>query len=89
MVIPYDYKKAVFMHDSLKGYRVTLYLIFDGKTTYTFFHQSEWIENFHLINEISLNSATSFTYEILVTPSLHKDIFHEIEEYEKCVLNQF
>lgn len=85
-VFPYEYRPARFQHPHLKGYWVRLYFLFDGQTTYTFKKSLDAIENGNLLFELDKTLPTIFTYDILVTPDKHSEIFHEIEDFEQNVL---
>lgn len=82
----YKFRKAKFMHDNLKGYWVTLYLITNGVNTFTLYNEADWLDNMLLISESEY--VQCFTKEILVTPSTFTQIFLEIEDFEKCVCPQ-
>lgn len=77
---PCDFKKARFMQPLCKGYWVTLYCLFDGKSVYWFFHQPEAMENASIAYETGV-SVTSFIEKVLVTPTQHTEIFNMIEDY--------
>lgn len=62
------------------GYRVKLYLITDGVTTYTLYNQSDWIDNVNLMRENG-ESVTTFTYDMIVTPVHHHEIYKQIHDY--------
>lgn len=79
-VVPCDFRPARFVHPNLKGYWVHLYLLFDGQTTYTFFHQSDMLDNSLLAIECGRN-IIPFHQEILVTPTQFSDLYNKIEEY--------
>lgn len=83
--IPYHYTKARFLHSKDDGYRVTLYFLFDGKTTYTFLHQSDWLDNGSLANEIDSKHIFAFHQEILVTKDKFPEIYQEIKDFENNV----
>lgn len=79
-VVPYDFRKARFHSDLITGYWVRLYLLFDGVTTYTFFHLSEQMENASLCRECG-GTPYTFDKEILVTESTFPQIFKSIQDY--------
>lgn len=62
------------------GYRVKLYMITDGVSTYTLYNQSDWIDNCNLMRENG-DSVTTFTYDLIVTPVHHSRIYFEIHDY--------
>ena len=62
------------------GFFVKLFLIFSDDITYTLYSQAEWIDNINLIRE-SGYSCTSFTYDLLVTPTQHPNIYLDINRY--------
>lgn len=77
--IEFEFKRVNFIHN-YKGYRVTLYCLFDGERIHHFFHQSELLDNAQLAREAGY-SVTEFTYSLLVTPDLHPEIFNKIDSY--------
>ena len=79
-VIPYDFNKARFKDDRLKGYWVTLYMFFDGTSVHSFAHHYDSIENEMLARQLGYNTY-SFKQSILVTADSFPDIFKEIESY--------
>lgn len=80
VVVPYTFRKAKFKDDNIQGYWITLYCFFDGQTVHSFFHQSDMLENSCFAHECGV-STSSFYHDILVTESIHSDIFQQIEEY--------
>lgn len=62
------------------GYRVKLYLIFDGERVYTLYNPSDWIDNVNLMRENGTQCYT-FTQDIIVTPTSMHDIFRSINDY--------
>lgn len=79
-IVPYDFRPAKFISSRSIGYWVRLYLLFDGTTTYTFYHLSDCIENAALCKELGVVSY-SFQHEILVTLDTFPLIFNEIQNY--------
>lgn len=79
-VVPYEFEEAKFIHSNLKGYWVTFYILFDGKTFHHFAHQSDAIDNALLAREAGVY-VTQFFQRIFVSPYAHSDIFNEIEDY--------
>ncbi len=88
-IVPYDYRPCSFVdidkNINCKGYLVTLYLIFDGTTTYTFFHQLEWLDNVAFIQEVDIRNVDIFTKVIFVSSTRFPHIFNDIELYEHNV----
>ena len=84
ITIPTDTKYEVypvkFQHDSIKGYRVKLYCIFSDDRIYTLFNPKDWIDNLNMMRE-SGSSCSSFTHDIIVTPTHHPEIFNDIDQY--------
>lgn len=83
MDIGYTFRKAKFMQPTLRGYWVTLYLIFDGERTYTFYDQETWLDNALLMSESC--SVQSFTQQILVTPDSFSSIYKQISDFENVL----
>lgn len=93
LVQPCEFRKAVFMQPTQRGYWVRLYVlatyckgVFE---THTFLHQSEWLDNFLLLHELDM-PVSNHSYEVLVTDSNSwREIFQQIEDYvSKSNLNQ-
>lgn len=62
------------------GYRVKLYLIFDGKRVYTLYNSSDWIDNINLMRENG-TQCYSFTQDIIVTSTHMHDIYNSIIQH--------
>lgn len=82
VVVPYVFREAKLLHNfpNYRAYYVTLFLLFDGKITYTFYHESECIENARLARECGVK-VTTFEKEIIVNPTCHTDIYNAIDDY--------
>lgn len=61
-------------------FRIKIYLIFSDCRVYTFFNQSDWIDNVNLMRECG-SSCSTFTHDIYVSPTSHPDIYKEIRDY--------
>lgn len=81
-VVPYDFKiaRAAPGCPTFKGYWVKLFCFFDGKTTHTFFHEFDMLDNVSLAREFGVDCNT-FVQSVLVTPDRFSSIFKEIEDY--------
>lgn len=66
-------------HATVKLYRVKLYMVFSDGKTYTFLNSSDWIDNVNLMRESGCSCST-FTHDLIVSPTHHPEIFNEIEE---------
>ena len=75
----YDVRRVTSVNGFV-GYCIKLYLIFADAHVYTLFTQDQWIEQLNLIRE-SGTACTSFTHELIVTPTHHWDIYNEILPY--------
>ena len=71
------FRRARFQHDMYDGFWVTLYLIFDGKHTFTCFDESEWLENSALMTE-SGTHIHSFCKDVLCTPIHLPELYQEV-----------
>lgn len=71
------------MHPNLKGYWVTLYFVYDGERTYTFFDEATWIDNCLLMAESGY--IHSFTKDILVTPDKFPSMYKQISDLENVL----
>lgn len=85
LVLPCEFRKAVFMHDNLKGYWVTLYCLFVFNKghfeTHTFLHRSDLMDNYDLLLDLDL-PVIQRSFEILVTDkNKFHDIYEQIEDY--------
>lgn len=65
---------------NFKIYRVKLYLIYADGKTYTLYNQADWIDNLNLMRE-SGTYCSSFTHDIYVSPTSHRDIYDDINYY--------
>ena len=79
-VIPYNFRSAQFLHTNVIGYWVTLYMFFDGSSTHTFYHQSDFIDNMLFAQECGCY-CYPITSEILVTSDTYPLMFKEIVYY--------
>lgn len=80
-VVPYTFKRTP--DDYLDGspmYQVTLYLLFDGTTTFTFKHQFDLLENTAIVDELGIDYQI-FHKNILVHKDRFSDIYKEIFDY--------
>lgn len=80
VIVPYTFRKAHFKSDTSCGYWVTLFCVFDGKSVYSFFHESDRTDNCMLMNELGVNFQI-FHHDVLVTPDFFSEIFYSIEDY--------
>ena len=76
----YEVYPVKFMHDNIKGYRIKVYCIFSEDRIYTLFNPTDWIENVNMMREAG-SSCSTFTHDIIVTPTHHPEIFAEIDKY--------
>lgn len=79
-IVPYTFREAKFLHGNLRGYWVTIFCVFDGKSVYSFFHESDRIDNCMLMKELGVD-FDMFHREIIVSPNRFPDIFSTIEDY--------
>lgn len=80
LVPPYVFRKAAFLHSIDVGYWVTLFIVFDGFDMYSFFRESDAIDNASEAYDMGYY-VTKFSKEILVTPNHHSNIYNEIFNY--------
>lgn len=80
VIVPYTFRNAHFISDSYRGYWVTLFCVFDGKSVHSFFHESDRTDNCIFMNELGVNFQL-FHHDVLVTRDCFSDIFYSIEDY--------
>lgn len=76
----YEVYESRSMHDSVKLFRIKLYLIFADGRVFTMFNQSDWIDNVNLMRESGTHCST-FTHDLIVSPTHHSDLFNDILQY--------
>ena len=69
-------RQAHFKDAMSHGFWVTLYFIFDGQRTFTFFDQSEWLESGSLMVQNG-DHIHSFYKDVLCTPTHLPDLYLE------------
>lgn len=79
-IVPFTFREAKFLHGNLRGYWVTLFCVFDGKSVHSFFHESDRTDNCILMNELGVNFQL-FNHDVLVTSDCFSEIFLSIEDY--------
>lgn len=85
LVVPCEFRKAVFPHGSLKGYwfRVyTIILFLNGNfEVHCFLHQSDMLDNACLLREMDIPCDTR-SFEALCTPTNDfKEVYKLIVDY--------
>lgn len=71
------FKPAKFKDDINCGFWVTIYLIFDGERTYTFYDAADWIDNSCMMSEAGIHIHT-FYYDVLCTPKHLPDLYNKV-----------
>ena len=79
-MIEYRYRQARFQHDLYDGYWVTLYFIFDGERTYTFFSESDMVDNYMMMLESGI-IAHNFAKDVLCTSTHLPELYRKIKEH--------
>lgn len=82
MIVPYDFRE-ITLSDGTSAYFIYVYFLFDGKSAYPFFKQSELLDNALFAKECGLPSYT-FYKKVLITPSTFPEIFSELHDYVSC-----
>lgn len=75
----YTSRPARFQHNLYEGFWVTLYLIFDGERTYTFFNESDMIDNYLMMTESGI-IAYSFIKEVICSPTSLPELYKRVKE---------
>lgn len=73
-------RPAKFQHDLYEGFWVTIYLIFDGERTYTFFSESDMVDNYMMMLESGI-VAHNFYKDVLCTPTHCPELYKKVKEY--------
>lgn len=76
----YRVRPAKFAHGLYDGYWVTIYLLFDGERTYTFFSESDWLDNYQMMIEAGF-CPHHFYHDVLCTPTQCIELYNKVKEY--------
>lgn len=75
----YTARPARLQHDLYDAFWVKLYLIFDGERTYTFFNQSDMLDNYLMMIESGI-TAYSFVEDVFCCPTHLPELYIRVKE---------